>query len=99
MDLWGHKMDTVRTVVLWYLSLFCERYCDTFLYSVNFTRELKMYKSGHRLLLTGTPLQNNLAELWSLLNFLMPEIFDDYEGYATVCSKTYNMTFYPDLSL
>jgi len=39
-------------------------------------RELKMYNSYHRLLLTGTPLQNNMAELWSLLNFLIPEIFD-----------------------
>lgn len=29
-----------------------------------------------RLLLTGTPLQNNLQELWSLLNFIMPSIFD-----------------------
>jgi ATP-dependent DNA helicase len=32
------------------------------------------YKSANRLLLTGTPLQNNLEELWSLLNFLMPEV-------------------------
>ncbi|XP_043525884.1 lymphoid-specific helicase-like [Frieseomelitta varia] len=38
---------------------------------------LKICKSMNRLLLTGTPLQNNLAELWSLLNFLLPEIFDD----------------------
>jgi ATP-dependent DNA helicase len=29
------------------------------------------------MLLTGTPLQNNLCELWSLLNFLLPEIFCD----------------------
>ena len=37
-------------------------------------RELMSYKSANRLLLTGTPLQNNLEELWSLLNFLMPEV-------------------------
>jgi SWI/SNF-related matrix-associated actin-dependent regulator of chromatin subfamily A protein 2/4 len=29
----------------------------------------------HRLLLTGTPLQNKLPELWALLNFLLPSIF------------------------
>ena len=28
-----------------------------------------------RLLLTGTPLQNNLRELWSLLHFLLPDVF------------------------
>ncbi|KAI5184932.1 ATP-dependent helicase STH1/SNF2 [Nematocida homosporus] len=33
------------------------------------------YKSKFRLLLTGTPLQNSLPELWSLLNFVLPKIF------------------------
>jgi len=32
-----------------------------------------------RLLITGTPLQNNLRELWALLNFLLPEVFGDAE--------------------
>ena len=33
------------------------------------------YIAPHRLLLTGTPLQNKLPELWALLNFLLPTIF------------------------
>ena len=33
------------------------------------------YTSNNRLLLTGTPLQNKLPELWALLNFLLPSIF------------------------
>jgi SWI/SNF-related matrix-associated actin-dependent regulator of chromatin subfamily A member 2/4 len=33
------------------------------------------YCAPHRLLLTGTPLQNKLPELWALLNFLLPSIF------------------------
>ena len=32
-------------------------------------------KTLNRLLLTGTPLQNDIGELWSLLNFLMPKLF------------------------
>ena len=49
-------------------------------------RELKTLadeKSCNRLLLTGTPLQNNLTELWSLLNFLLPSIFDDLDSFQS----------------
>jgi SWI/SNF-related matrix-associated actin-dependent regulator of chromatin subfamily A member 2/4 len=35
-----------------------------------------------RLLLTGTPLQNELRELWSLLNLLLPELFNDKAQFA-----------------
>jgi len=42
---------------------------------------LRKFKTKHRLLLTGTPLQNNLKELWSLLNFLMPKLFDSAEDF------------------
>ena len=46
-------------------------------------RDLKQLPSENRLLLTGTPLQNNLAELWSLLNFLLPDIFDDLQSFQS----------------
>lgn len=35
-----------------------------------------------RILLTGTPLQNNIAELWSMMHFVMPEVFGDAESFA-----------------
>lgn len=38
-------------------------------------RHLMSINAEHRLLLTGTPLQNNLLELMSLLNFIMPTMF------------------------
>jgi ATP-dependent DNA helicase len=47
-------------------------------------RELRQIPAENKLLLTGTPLQNNLAELWSLLNFLLPDIFGslaDFESW------------------
>uniref|UniRef100_H2Z5F5 Helicase ATP-binding domain-containing protein n=1 Tax=Ciona savignyi TaxID=51511 RepID=H2Z5F5_CIOSA len=44
-------------------------------------RELKLLKVSAKLLLTGTPLQNNLSELWSLLNFLLPEVFNDLSTF------------------
>lgn len=46
-------------------------------YQSMLSQTLRRYKTDTRLLLTGTPLQNNLTELWSLLNYLIPEIFDN----------------------
>lgn len=40
-----------------------------------FFRTLREFKINYRLLLTGTPLQNNLEELFHLLNFLSPDRF------------------------
>lgn len=53
------------------------------LYSVHFFRVLKSVKSMNRLILTGTPLQNDLSELWSLLNFLLPEIFNNLDTFES----------------
>ncbi|XP_031412485.1 LOW QUALITY PROTEIN: chromodomain-helicase-DNA-binding protein 5, partial [Meleagris gallopavo] len=46
-----------------------------------FFRVLNSYKIDYKLLLTGTPLQNNLEELFHLLNFLTPERFNNLEGF------------------
>ncbi|KAM7384816.1 hypothetical protein PAMA_011936 [Pampus argenteus] len=46
-----------------------------------FFRILNNYPLQHKLLLTGTPLQNNLEELFHLLNFLTPERFSNLEGF------------------
>ena len=42
---------------------------------------VRMFKTSFRLLITGTPLQNNLHELWALLNFLLPEVFASAEAF------------------
>lgn len=42
---------------------------------------IRMFNSRNRLLITGTPLQNNLHELWALLNFLLPDVFGDSETF------------------
>eukprot|EP01062_Namystynia_karyoxenos_P026815 TRINITY_DN2071_c0_g3_i1.p1 TRINITY_DN2071_c0_g3~~TRINITY_DN2071_c0_g3_i1.p1 ORF type:complete len:762 (+),score=290.59 TRINITY_DN2071_c0_g3_i1:96-2381(+) len=46
-------------------------------------RSLRRLDTSHRILLTGTPLQNNLAELWSILNFIMPRVFDDLNDFTS----------------
>lgn len=46
-------------------------------------KALKCMTVENKLLLTGTPLQNNLAELWSLLNFILPDIFSSLEEFES----------------
>ncbi|KAA8527483.1 hypothetical protein F0562_034802 [Nyssa sinensis] len=45
------------------------------------SKTMRLFHTNYRLLITGTPLQNNLHELWSLLNFLLPEIFSSAETF------------------
>eukprot|EP00967_Tisochrysis_lutea_P064284 scaffold83210_cov27-Tisochrysis_lutea.AAC.2 len=42
---------------------------------------VRLFSTHYRLLITGTPLQNNLHELWSMLNFLLPDIFSSSEQF------------------
>jgi SWI/SNF-related matrix-associated actin-dependent regulator of chromatin subfamily A member 5 len=48
---------------------------------------VRAFMSRGRLLITGTPLQNNLKELFALLNFICPEIFVEYEDLDAFLHK------------
>jgi SWI/SNF-related matrix-associated actin-dependent regulator of chromatin subfamily A member 5 len=45
------------------------------------SKVVRTMNTQFRILITGTPLQNNLHELWALLNFLLPDIFGDAEQF------------------
>ena len=45
------------------------------------------FNCRNRLLLTGTPIQNSMAELWALLHFIMPELFDSFSDFTEWFSK------------
>ncbi|XP_033342119.2 chromodomain-helicase-DNA-binding protein 1 isoform X3 [Megalopta genalis] len=44
-------------------------------------KALAEFHTNHRLLITGTPLQNSLKELWALLHFIMPIRFNNWEDF------------------
>lgn len=50
-------------------------------------KSLLNLKCRNRLLLTGTPIQNSMAELWALLHFIMPDFFDSHDEFNEWFSK------------
>jgi chromatin-remodeling ATPase INO80 len=48
---------------------------------------LLSFHCRNRLLLTGTPIQNNMQELWALLHFIMPSLFDSHDEFSDWFSK------------
>ncbi|GAA56873.1 TATA-binding protein-associated factor 172 [Clonorchis sinensis] len=47
------------------------------------TRALKKLRAQHRLILTGTPIQNRVCELWSLFDFLMPDFLGSESSFSS----------------
>lgn len=45
-------------------------------------QSVKMIQTAHRLILTGTPIENSLDELWSLFDFLMPGLLSSYDRFV-----------------
>lgn len=45
-------------------------------------KSVKMLRGNYRLILTGTPIENSLEELWSLFDFLMPGLLGTYERFV-----------------
>jgi DNA helicase INO80 len=50
-------------------------------------KTLMTFRCRNRLLLTGTPIQNSMQELWALLHFIMPTLFDSHEEFSEWFSK------------
>ena len=50
-------------------------------------KTLMNFHCRNRLLLTGTPIQNNMQELWALLHFIMPSLFDSHDEFSEWFSK------------
>ncbi|KAL4449582.1 hypothetical protein ABPG74_007405 [Tetrahymena malaccensis] len=50
-------------------------------------KTLLSFNSRNKLLLTGTPIQNTMAELWALLHFIMPKLFDSHDQFQEWFSK------------
>ncbi|KAK4055648.1 putative DNA helicase ino80 [Microbotryomycetes sp. JL201] len=50
-------------------------------------RTLLGFRCRNRLLLTGTPIQNSMHELWALLHFIMPSLFDSHNEFSEWFSK------------
>lgn len=56
---------------------------------------VKMLKSNFKIILTGTPIQNNVVELWTLFDFLMPNFLNSFQLFSKQYAKPIAKSFNP----
>ncbi|KAF2829500.1 hypothetical protein CC86DRAFT_465101 [Ophiobolus disseminans] len=87
--------DTFASEQSWFKSSFIWRYCvldegHKIKSSVTqISLALRNISAEHRLILTGTPLQNNLTEMWALLTWLYPDVF--IENTETLFKESFDL--------
>ncbi|SMR61289.1 unnamed protein product [Zymoseptoria tritici ST99CH_3D1] len=107
VDLVVTTYETFTAEQMWFKRVFVWRYCV-----LDEGHKIKNEKSDissalhglsaeYRLLLTGTPLQNNLKEMWALLHWLFPEVFtidtaDEFRKAFDLTKGTVSTTFMDD---
>lgn len=67
-----------------YIVVFLLKNCVLFFQS---SKAIKQIVANHRLILSGTPIQNNVLELWSLFDFLMPGFLGTEKQFTARYSK------------
>lgn len=75
----------VMQALLPFVSQSCLLFCIILCFFSQLSEIVREFRCEARLLLTGTPLQNNLHELWALLNFLLPDVFNSSDVSLIVC--------------
>lgn len=88
-----HEYDVVITSYT-LLQKDIETYCQTaFSYAIldeaqhiknrgtRNAKSVKMIQAAHRLILTGTPIENSLEDLWSLMDYLMPGFLSTFDRF------------------
>ena len=85
-DVWITSYDLLKRDIAGYEDLtFANQIIDEAQYIKNHntqaSKSVRLVRSGFRLALTGTPIENRLSELWSIFDFLMPGFLLGYQGF------------------
>ena len=96
-DIWVTSYDLLKRDIARYEGIvFANEVIDEAQYIKNqntqASQSVRLVNSSFRLALTGTPIENHLGELWSIMDYLMPGFLYNYTGFQ----KTYELPIVTD---